>query len=915
MKNANVLRTTLSGLFLCLFISSTFAVELTDVTGPTINVDEGSDLPDNNLSDGICRTSEGGCSLRAAIQESNEDTDRIRLIQLFAGVMTSDSKEDYDISSSVVIRGSLDTNSNITSAISGTPFSRIFNILRDSVKTTEVLIKDLQLQDGPALYNGGIPEKNGSIIFSRGNLTLDNVTIIRGGKESNAIFSEGGTLEFINSRKLGNGRAIAIELGTVTINNSRFEQGDVKTGGAAIQNQGGTVGISDSIFVGNRADTASPSQGRGGAIQNLSGTMIIEDSQFSANQGVLGGAIYSAATLIIKNGVTFGGNLATRASAQDPTKPGISDGGALYLAAGQAFVRDAAFTNNKAERNGGAIYVASAANAKLQRLNIRFNDAFFGGGGVFFEPTSTGSTIQQSQILKNTVGNVETSKGGGGLTLSGGVTVSELLISENSAFSGAGVAVSGDGNAIENSTIVLNNTGFITDREGAVFGSDAGIIFDSSDATHELKLTHVTLAGNTSKKESTAGLTAKTGSIVLKNTVVLQPAPDTVLCSGSIVSAGNNVSGDATCNLTQSSDKPNEVDEFVIALANNGGISQTTALPSGSVAIDLVPGEECLATDQRLFGRDTANRCDAGAFETGAIALGNGGELNFVTTNFPRSETDGFITLSVERTGGSAGAVSVEVVDLLAGDASLNDYKYSQQTLSWLDGDSTAKTFTVEIIDDGNKESNSAEKVFFSLLNNTGSASIGDRDIATLSIQDNDTIAFGEYKLAKPAYTSPEVFRDDSPNTGENGERVAKSGSVDIEIQRVGPADLAATLRYRTIDGTAVAGEDYIALDALQTFSPEETSKFVTVTLIDDTDFEADESFFFEISSDPSLPEVFFSTPTRATITISSEDAEPIDTGPPKRDRLRGATGAINPFVLLLFWGVMLLRYRFRPAD
>ncbi len=912
MKNANLFTAALSGLFLCLIIPSAVAVELTDVTGPTIGVTEFTDLPDTDLSDGICRTSENGCSLRAAIQESNQDTDRVRLIQLFAGTIINDLKQDYDITSSVVIQGSLDLDGNIASAVAGTNFSRIFDIKRNNVQTTEVLIRDLRMQDGPAIYSGGIPEKNGSMIFSRGDLTLDNVTIVRGGLESNAIFNEGGALEFINSRKLGNGRAIATEFGTVRIDNSRFEQGEIKTGGAAIQNQGGTVTISNSAFVSNRADTQSPGNGRGGAIQHLAGTMIIESSQFSTNRGVLGGAIYSAATLIIKNGVTFGGNLASRAGPQSPNETGISDGGALYLAAGQAFVRDAGFSGNDAERNGGAIYVASAANAQMLRVSLRFNESSLSGGGIFFEPSTTGSSIRQSLIQQNTVDDTDVGSGGG-LVLSGGVTVRELLISNNAAFSGAGVAATGDGNAIENSTIVLNNTGFITQQDGAVFGTDAGVLFDSTDAAHELTLTHVTVAGNTSAPDSTAGITAKTGKIVLKNSIVIQPAANTTLCAGTIVSTGNNVSGDATCNLTLGSDKPNETGEFVLDLDDNGGILQTTALPPTSVAINLVPGAECLATDQRLFGRDTANRCDAGAYETGGLQPANSGQLNFLAQSFPRSESDGVITLTVERSGGSAGAVSVEVVDLLAGDASLGaDYNYSQQTLSWADGDSTAKSFTVEIIDDGNKESNASEEVIFALLSNTGSARIGDRDIARLSILDNDTVAFGEYKLAKSTYTIQEELRDDSPNTGEGGERIPKPGFASIEIQRVGPADQAATMKYQTIDGTAKEGEDYIGVGSLITFAPNESSKFVTVTLINDKEFEADETFFFEISSDPSVQEVFFANPTRATITIDSDDAEPVVIEPPVLDRKRGATGSINPWVLILFWGLALLSNRFR---
>jgi hypothetical protein len=55
-------------------------------------------------------------------------------------------------------------------------------------------------------------------------------------------------------------------------------------------------------------------------------------------------------------------------------------------------------------------------------------------------------------------------------------------------------------------------------------------------------------------------------------------------------------------------------------LADNGGPTQTHALLPGSVAIDVIPADDCvdtegepLTTDQRGFPRDSM--CDVGAFE------------------------------------------------------------------------------------------------------------------------------------------------------------------------------------------------------------------------------------------------------------------------------------------------------------
>ena len=62
-------------------------------------------------------------------------------------------------------------------------------------------------------------------------------------------------------------------------------------------------------------------------------------------------------------------------------------------------------------------------------------------------------------------------------------------------------------------------------------------------------------------------------------------------------------------------------------LANNGGPTQTTALQSGSPAIDAIPVADCtdqssppnqITTDQRGFARPDAGEavCDVGAYES-----------------------------------------------------------------------------------------------------------------------------------------------------------------------------------------------------------------------------------------------------------------------------------------------------------
>ncbi len=85
-------------------------------------------------------------------------------------------------------------------------------------------------------------------------------------------------------------------------------------------------------------------------------------------------------------------------------------------------------------------------------------------------------------------------------------------------------------------------------------------------------------------------------------------------CGGPIISGGHNLDSDGTCGLHALSDV-NGLDPGLLALADNGGPTDTRALASSSRAIDA-GGAQCGATDQRGTARPAGGACDIGAFES-----------------------------------------------------------------------------------------------------------------------------------------------------------------------------------------------------------------------------------------------------------------------------------------------------------
>jgi solute carrier family 8 (sodium/calcium exchanger) len=76
------------------------------------------------------------------------------------------------------------------------------------------------------------------------------------------------------------------------------------------------------------------------------------------------------------------------------------------------------------------------------------------------------------------------------------------------------------------------------------------------------------------------------------------------------------------------------------------------------------------------------------------------------------------------------------------------------------------------------------------------------------------------------------------------------AGFVELVVLRQGPANFEARVAYSTKDGTANADEDYVPVqDALLTFADGERQKTIKITIVDDNQWEPDETFTVHLSA------------------------------------------------------------------
>lgn len=420
----------------------------------------------------------------------------------------------------------------------------------------------------------------GTYLLTLSDLDITSSVNIVGVGASTTIIESNGTDRIFEVRP-----DITVTIDKVTIRNGRLSTANgytYQTGnGSGILNQG-TLTLSNSIVSGN------VSQGDGGGIFN-SGTLTLSHTTVSGNQANnRGGGIFSSkGTLRITNSTV-------RSNSAEDRAGGIYNGGTLTISG-------STISENTGFMGGG---IDNAGTMSLSNSTVSDNVAAFGVAGGIFAVVGP-LTISNSTIS----GNHAATDGGGVLAYNYIVTT------------------------ITNSTISGNSAGF----------NAGGILFNggSYDDTGRLTLQNVTITNNVADTvypgnglgggimNATFGMP---GVITISNTIIagnrgVDSEPE---CSGALNSQGYNliqnttgctITGDTTGNVTG-------VSPQLAPLANNGGPTQTHALPFTSPAIDrgspATPGSggsTCAATDQRGQARprdgnaDGTARCDIGAVE------------------------------------------------------------------------------------------------------------------------------------------------------------------------------------------------------------------------------------------------------------------------------------------------------------
>lgn len=424
------------------------------------------------------------------------------------------------------------------------------------------------------------------------------------------------------------------------------------------------------------------------------------------------------------------------------------------------------------------------------------------------------------------------------------------------------VLVNGDNVVEPDETFFVNLSSaagaFIADNQavGTILNDDS-YVFSINDVTH--------LEGDsgTTGYLFTVALSSPSGQTT---TVQYSTANDTGLISdGDYQAASGTLSfapGETSKTFTvlANGDAKNELDEtFFVNLSN----------PTGATLGDA-QGLGVIQNDDPL---PTLSVSDFGAPE---MDYNVGTFTVYVTLSAVSGRT---VTVDFRTENGTATSTS-----------NIKDYIDTLGTLTFLPGE-TVKSFDISIVGDLRVEQ---DETIRAILSNASNATISD-DLAIITIQNDDRALV--------------TISGTSIQEGNSGLTPA---IVTVDLSN--PSDLPITIDFATNDGSAIAGQDYVAANGTITFAPGEQSKSITIQVNGDNEFEVDEDFEVILSNAsegaylPYYPETDVDilnddlpAPTLSGVSINGGVAFPLasPTSLPQRSQLVSVTVAFSNVVTL----------------
>lgn len=464
-------------------------------------------------------------------------------------------------------------------------------------------------------------------------------------------------------------------------------------------------------------------------------------------------------------------------------------------------------------------------------------------------PYPTAATVDQLMADINYADNT-----GGAFTLNLQPGTTFNLSNELAIGAGVELTILGNGDTIDGAGHRLFNVAsgasltldHLTLQGGYVWWEDGGGIYNAGG---NLTLSNSILSGNTAHAGAGGGIFNAGGTVTVNNSTL----------TGNMSEGGNggaiyNAGGWVTLNNSAISGNSATVIDY-IGGSHGAGIHNS----NGTVTVQ---NSSCITGNSsewygEVFNFDVDNYYGA-VYQDSTSAIGAlyGNPAVLLDPNAPQLQIS-----DVNVAEGNAGTVAAQFIVTLSaastetisvayatadGTATAgSDYQAASGTLTFAAGE-TSKTIAVLVNGDRLGEPNETFTVKLSAATN-----------ATIPV----SRAVGTIVDDEPHVTITDVSKQE----GKKGQTTNFTFTVTLSTAY----DQAVTMSYRTADGTARSGDDYVAKTGTLTFAPGETTKTITIAVKGDSKRETDETFFVDLLG---LCSNALSTKSRGIGTILNDD-------------------------------------------
>ncbi len=285
---------------------------------------------------------------------------------------------------------------------------------------------------------------------------------------------------------------------------------------------------------------------------------------------------------------------------------------------------------------------------------------------------------------------------------------------------------------------------------------------------------------------------------------------------------------------------------------NPGQTSRTFTVPLCGDSVVETPNPETLTL--RLVS--VSPPATPGAQDTAVLQIQEndaGGVLRFSSANYSVTEGTTTATVTVLRTGGSAGSVTVPWH--LGGDAVPGtDYVVPPSVPLPFAPNQTSAALQIQILNDSAIDG--TKMLVVTLDPPAGGATLGSPSAATLSINDNEP----SVRFSSASYTVDESSNGVGVKVIRGG---TTNGTVTVNVKTTGPGNAEGGA------GPCGAGIDFTTATLPVTFNPGDTSKTVTVPLCPDTIVDGSETIGLVLDN---VSGATLGTPNTATVQIAEDD-------------------------------------------